>query len=63
MNSNFERLQKIINQAYDENFNCLFDENPEICQDVPNQGQDDLVLYLRKKNISDPTPYLTYADI
>ena len=28
MNSNFERLQKIINQAYDENFNCQFHLEP-----------------------------------
>ena len=40
MFSNFERLQKIINQAYAENFMW----NPEICQDAPNCGQDDLVL-------------------
>ena len=28
MSSNFERLQKIINQAYDENFSCLFHVEP-----------------------------------
>ena len=49
MSSNFERLQKIINQAYAENFSCLFHVNPEICQDAPNQGQDDLVLFNVKK--------------
>ena len=42
MSSNFERLQKIINQAYAENFMW----NLEICQDAPSCGQDNLVLMM-----------------
>ena len=46
MSSNFARLHKIINQAYAENYSCLFHVwSPEICQDAPNQVQDDLVLF------------------
>ena len=44
MSSNFERLQKIINQAYAENSM----QNPEICQDPLSCGQDDLVLLILK---------------
>jgi hypothetical protein len=43
MSSNFERLQKITNQAYAKNFSCLFYVEP---RNLPNHGQDDLVLLI-----------------
>ena len=46
MNSNFERVHEILNQANFENFSCLSNAEPKICQDAPNQGQDDPVFSL-----------------
>ena len=46
MSSNFERVHEILNQANFENFSCLSNAEPKICQDSPNQRQDDPVFSL-----------------
>ena len=64
MSSNFERLQKIIDQAYDENFNCLFDVEPRNLLRWSKPGPRwSGPLFKKKKNTNGPTPYLIYADI
>ena len=53
MGSNFERLQKITNQAYIKDFSCLFHMEPGNlpCQDPPTCDQDDLVLSMSNTTI------------
>ena len=62
MRSNFERLQivqKVINQAYVENFSCLFHVEPRILQRCPKPGVrwSGPFLALRIKN----NPYLNFT--
>ena len=46
MISTFERFQEIQKQADPESYSFYDMWNPEICQDTPTWGQDDLVLLM-----------------
>jgi hypothetical protein len=44
MSSNFQRFHEIVHQANSENFSCLSDVEPKICQDIQNHGQAILLI-------------------
>jgi hypothetical protein len=67
MSSNFERFQEIQKRAESESYSSLsVIWNPEICQDSPTCGQDDLVLLLKielKNQINKANLLLRFFDL